>query len=69
MAILELIQPNIEDFHETIDYLHSALGISRVTSRILVNRGFFTKTMQSILNPNLDQLLILIGYTTWIRRL
>ena len=57
MAILELIQPNIEDFHETIDYLHSALGISRVTSRILVNRGIFHENhAKAFLNPNLDQL-------------
>jgi hypothetical protein len=40
MAILELIQPNLKDIDKTIDNLQKALGISRVTSSILVNRGF-----------------------------
>ena len=46
MAILELIQPNLKDIDKTIDNLQKALGISRVTSSILVNRGFMMKTMQ-----------------------
>ena len=41
MAILELIQPNLKDIDKTIDNLQKALGISRVTSSILVNRGVY----------------------------
>ena len=57
MAILELIQPNLKDIDKTIDNLQKALGISRVTSSILVNRGVYDENhARAFLNPSLGQL-------------
>ena len=39
MAILEAIKPSIGDIDTVTDILSNALGVSRVTSRLLINRG------------------------------
>ncbi|HZJ58126.1 MAG TPA: single-stranded-DNA-specific exonuclease RecJ, partial [Clostridia bacterium] len=57
MAILELIKSPLEQTDRAIHRLQRALDISKVTSRVLVNRGIYDEEHAKIfLNPNLEQL-------------
>ena len=57
MAILEAIKPSIGDIDTVTDILSNALGVSRVTSRLLINRGILdTEDARAFLNPSLEQL-------------
>ncbi len=57
MAILDIIRPPFEDGDDIAKILQSSLGISSVTSRILVNRGIrYREDAEVFLNPSINQL-------------
>lgn len=57
MAILESIIPSTNNIDIVTDYFQNAMGISRVTSRILINRGIHDlDAARAFLNPSVDKL-------------
>ena len=57
MAIFEPIEPAAKDLDTMIELFKNALDISRVTSRILLNRGINDiESAQTFLNPSIVKL-------------
>ncbi|MFY9295176.1 MAG: single-stranded-DNA-specific exonuclease RecJ [Caldicoprobacterales bacterium] len=57
MEMFEPINPSIDDIETMIELFKNALDISRVTSRILLNRGISDiKSAQIFLNPSMNNL-------------
>ena len=57
MAIFEPIEPSIKDIDTLIELFKNALDISKVTSRILINRGIDDiESAQIFLNPSIEKL-------------
>lgn len=57
MAIFEAIEPSIKDLDTMVELFRNALDISRVTSRILLNRGIHNiESARTFLNPTMEKL-------------
>ena len=56
MEMFEPINPSIDDIETMIELFKNALDISRVTSRILLNRGISDIKVLRFLNPSMNNL-------------